>query len=122
MPQSRKTFEEIQNIIDKIEFMDWKLRLLSKGDGYLLQWVFNELDVEHPEKGPQPQHCRKWYLSPFSTETEIVETAWKACWIAMMHEVSERFSYNSKRIYSPHFAVSARIDMCNREVYDVRED
>lgn len=121
MAQVRKTIDEVDLILKNVQFLDWEIRLMEKGDGYLMQWVFFDTDVDKPETGKIPQHCRKWYISPYSTETEIVETAWKACWIAMMHEVSEKFTYKGRRIYSPHFDVNARIAMCDRGDYDVRK-
>lgn len=122
MVQRRKTINEIQAILNDIKFEDWTLRLMEKGDGFLIQWVFMDVDVERPELGPQPQHCRKWYVSPYATDTEIVETAWKGCWIAMFHETSEKFTYKGRRVYSPHFDIQARVAMCDDAAYDVRED
>lgn len=122
MVQKRKTIDEIRTLLDSIQFMDWKLRLMEKGDGFLVQWIFMDIDVDNPAAGPVPQHCRKWYISPYSTDTEIVETAWKACKIAMEHEVREKFTFRGRRIYSPHFDVDARVAMCDNAEYDIRED
>lgn len=121
MTQERKTQEQIRSILDDVEFGDWKLRLLEKGDGFLLQWIFIDIDVDDPEKGPVPQHCRKWYLSPYSTDSEIVETAWKAVKIAVEHEVREKFMYKGRRIYSPHFDVEARMEICDKYKFDTRK-
>lgn len=119
--QERKTVKDIQSILSEVKFMDWELRLLEKGDGFLIQWVFMDFDVENPTAGLVPQHCRKWYISPYSTTTEIVETAWKAAWIAILHETKEKFTYKGRRIYSPHFDVEARITMCDTTHFDRRK-
>jgi len=121
MPQERKSIYEIQRILADVKYKDCVVRLLDKGDGFLAQWVFLGVDVDHPEKGEVLQHCRKWYVSPYSTTTEIVETAWKACWIAVQHETREEFTYKGERVYSPHFDIEARVQMCVAAAYDVRD-
>lgn len=113
---------EVKAIIDSIEFMDRRFRLLEKGDGYLLQLEYMEADVDDPKGDPTPklQRARKWYLSPYSTETEIVETAFKAVKTSMMHVVKEHFTYKGRRVYSPHFNVNARIRLCDEGAFDGR--
>ena len=41
-------------------------------------------------------HGRKWYLSDYMTEDEIVKTAFTACKSAVEHEVMEGFSVDGK--------------------------
>lgn len=119
MAQPRKSIHEIREILSQVKFLDWDVRLLEKGDGYLLQWVFDGEDADKPGQ-IEKQFCRKWYVSPYSTETEIVETAWKAVWVAMMHETRENFYYKGRRIYSPHYDVNDRIAMCDEGTFDMR--
>ena len=113
--QKRMTIDEVQKILDLINLGSClytgnpRFRLMRKGDGYLLQFVYDEADVEFPEKGPVPQHCRKWYVSPFSTETEVVRTAFKAVEASMAHRLGEHFTYRGKQIHSPHLDVEALI-------------
>ncbi len=113
-----KTRDEIQKIIDRIEFMDREFRLLDKGDGFLLQVTYVEADIDTGV--PEEQRARKWYISPHMTETEIVETAFAACQRSMMHVVGEHFLYLGKRVYSPHFEIDARLELCIHERYDAR--
>jgi hypothetical protein len=105
----KKTREEIALIVGKLAFKGSSFRLLDKGDGYLLQLEYWEEDV-HTGKS-ELQRARKWYISPWMTETEIVETAYAACQRSMMHRLGEWFSYQGKRVYSPHFPVEARLAM-----------
>lgn len=121
MTQKRKSIDEVQAVLNEVQFMDWEVRLMEKGDGYLLQWIFMDVDVENPTAGRVPQHCRKWYVSPYSTDTEIVETAWKAVKIAMEHEVREKFMFRGRRIFSPHFDINALVSLCDKQAYDVRD-
>jgi hypothetical protein len=56
------------------------------------------------------------------TETEIVETAFKACRVSTEHVVKEHFRYKGRRIYSPHFDVALRIQACDERRFDSRPD
>lgn len=118
MPQ--KTKAEIQKIIDNVKFMDRSFRLLEKDDGFLFQLQYFEPDVETGEM--LLQRARKWYISPWSTETEIVETIFKACRISMNHVTKEHFTYKGERVYSPHFDINARLKMCKDKAFDRRPD
>lgn len=120
MIQKRKSIDEVRSILDEIQYSDWQIRLMEKGDGYLIQWVFMDLDVDNPAAGRVPQHCRKWYVSPYSTKSEIVETAWKAVKIAMEHEIREKFLYRGRRIFDPHVDVDALVELCDSASKDVR--
>ena len=119
--QSPKSVEEVAEILNRIAIGEDlypgepRFRLLNKGDGYLLQFVYDEPDVEDPSKGPVPQHCRKWYISPYSTTTEIVRTAFKAVEASLAHRLGEHFTYNGKQIHSPHLHVDALVEAADSQ-------
>jgi hypothetical protein len=48
---------------------------------------------------------RKWRLSPYMTDGEIVQTALKAVLTAMEHEVRERFQFDGVSVFDPHFDI-----------------
>ena len=116
--QPKLTFEEVKAIVDRIQFMDRTFRLLVKDNGFLLQVQYMEEDVETGKM--ELQSARKWYVSPFFTETEVVETAFAACRRSMDHVLKEHFLYQGRRVYSPHFHIQARMDMCDAENFDKR--
>ena len=119
MTQSKKTCADITAIIDNIKFEDREFRLLEKGDGFLFQVWYMEPDVETGKM--ERQMARKWYISPYATETEIIETVYAACQRSILHSLAERFTYKGRRIYSPHFHIEDRLEMCDRERYDRRD-
>lgn len=121
MSQHRMTRQEVARIIDQVRFMDRKFRLLEKGDGFLVQMRYLEADVEHPEKGLQIQATRKWYVSPYMTESEVLETVWAMVQRSQLHVASEHFTYKGKRVYSQHFSVKARLTACEQGCFDVRQ-
>jgi hypothetical protein len=125
LSQEPKTKEQIQFIIDQIEFIDRKFGLISKGkdeqgnEFFLFQVQYYEEDI-HTGK-LELQKARKWYLSPYATETEIVETAFVACKRSMEHSLKEHFLYKGCRVYSPHFHIQGRIDMNISNKFDGRK-
>jgi hypothetical protein len=118
--QPKLTRDEIQNILNGVRFMDRKFLLLEKGDGFLVQMSYMEPDVDHPENGPMEQKTRKWYISPFMSESEIVETCWACVLRSQQHVASEYFQYKGRRVYSQHFDVNTRIHMCEEFKFDGR--
>jgi len=118
MNQPRKTIDDVRAIVASISFMDRKLHVDTMGRGFFLQVQYLEPDIETGRI--EIQKARKWYVSAFSTESEIVETAFKACRISMEHVVKEHFTYRGRRVFSPHFHVQARIDACDAERFDAR--
>lgn len=112
------TIDHVRDIVARIEFLDRKFEVMPKGDGFLLQLSYTEPDIH--TGAPALQKARKWYISSHATETEIVETAYAACVRSMQHVVSEHFLYRRRRVYSPHFDIQGRIDLCDAEQFDAR--
>lgn len=126
MAQQPKTTEEIQSILNNIAFTllpaedSWEFFLGGvEPKNYYLQIQFWATDVETGQRNFQ--HCRKWIISRFMTETEIVETAWKAVEAAILHEARENFTYHNQRVFSPHFDVKERIRLCVERKFEVRQ-
>lgn len=97
--------EEIRQILSRINYdkPTWQMRLMPKGDGYLFQWTFMERDLTNPNaEVEEEQRGRKWYISPYMTDSEIIRTVFLAVQQAEMHEIAERFTYLNKRIFDPH--------------------
>lgn len=125
MPQPKLSFDHVQNIISKVTFPTRKLVVLNREDlkGYLLLVEYYEEDLDKPGSTEKIlQKGRKWYISPFSTETEIVETAFKAVKTSILHQTAEHFKYHGERVYSPHFTIGARLAMCTSGCFDRRQD
>lgn len=83
--------------------------------GYLLQ---------HVEGSGEPCHIRagrKWYISEYATDSEVVQTALLAALQFEEHEAREAFRFDGERIYGPHIdaislaAVCRTLDIRKRE-------
>lgn len=96
-----KSFEEIKAIIDRIEYLDWEIRLRLDGTRIYLQ-IFGH--------GPNPKNDmieedwsgRKWFVSPHMCINEIIRTAYKAIECAVAHEMNEMFLYRGQPVFTPH--------------------
>lgn len=120
--QPKLSRAQILAIVERTHFMDRTFKLIDKGDGYLVQMEYFEADVEKPGSAPIRQSTRKWYLSPFMTESEIVETIWACVCRSQIHVASEHFTYEGQRVYSQHFDVRARFDLAADRRFDKRLD
>lgn len=58
----------------------------------------------------EPWRGRKWPLSEFMTDGEIINTIWKAVLTAAEHELREGFKFKGVTIYDPHFDPNALVD------------
>lgn len=105
------TEAEIRNIVSEAKYLDWELYVDTMGDGFYVQVRF---DAPDSETGViESQHCRKWYISKWMTETEVVDTIYKAVEAAVIHEMKESFTYRGHMIHNPHTSVAARQVACH---------
>jgi hypothetical protein len=80
-----------------------------------------EATVEDATTGESSlMHGRKWHLSEWSTDSEVVQTAWLAVKTWLEHEARERFTYRGRSVFGPHLSVSALSDLVDRAAFDVR--
>lgn len=114
--------DEMSEIISQIKYKsDWKFRLITKGDGFLFQITFMEKDLTSESEDLEMQFCRKWYISPYSTVSEVISTAYKAVQAAELHEIGERFKYRGKMIFNPHMNYDELVHNIDAIGIDVRE-
>lgn len=120
------TLDEVQAVIDEITlgaylYTNARWRVLTKGDGFLLQLVYSEPDSTIPgNTSPEDQHARKWYISAHATKSEIVRTAYKAVLTSLEHRLGEHFRYQGVAIYSPHYDVDALVELNRHTKLDQR--
>ena len=118
MPQPALQNFEIQNLLRNISYKDWDIVFREEGARPYLQIQFMAPDsftgvVER-------QYCRKWMLSRFMTDSEIVRTAYKAIEAAVIHELQEEFKFLSEPVYRPHIDVMALHEISKQNRIDKR--
>lgn len=116
------------SVLEKVAFLPgWEIRarpLIAANEfsreASLIYWAFPCLRSNEGEyKG------RKWYISPYATDSEIVLTAFKAAATALEHEAREAFLYKGQAILGPHFDVDflvAAIEKTGNLALDVRHE
>lgn len=99
------TLLEIASILHHCKFPGMTFNSKSEGNKTYLQVSFS---AYNPETGLQEQwKGRKWLLSEHMTESEVVQTAFKAVVTALEHEAREYFQYKDRAVFGPHIDVNA---------------
>ena len=113
--------QTIVEILNEISYLDWEFRVDEMGNGYFIQVLFNAPDI-HTGTIEQ-QRGRKWYVSPYSSDSEIVQTVFLAIMVAEEHERRENFRFNNEMIFGPHYSSLALAEFASRgdEVEDARQ-
>lgn len=107
--------DQVEDVLRDVKFSNWYFHVGVMGDGAYVQCRFLFLHATVP-----PQHGRKWYVSPHSTKSEIVQTAFKAVLTVQEHETREQFFYKGMAVFGPHFDVDV-LARCATEKKDVRD-
>lgn len=113
-----QTLETIKEIVNRIKYKDWQIRVDEKNDVPYLQVIFWDTDLVTGK--PSEQRCRKWQLSYFMVNNEVVRTAYKAVMAAVEHEVDETFTYKGVKIFHPHFNLDDLVEFGKRKRIEVR--
>lgn len=105
----------IRHAIDLLDLItykpNWSFKVMGEPTFYM-QVVFDA------EQGPQSG--RKWQLSPYMTDSELIQTAFKAILTAEEHETREFFRYRGRAIFGPHYDVNKLHEICTPDNTDVR--
>lgn len=121
--QRRRTFEEVKDIVNQIAFKDRLFRLIEKkkDDVFLLQMQYIEADVKTGKL--TKQNTRKWHITPWMTESEIVQTCLKCVLTSQEHIGREHFKYKGYKLYGPHMDVQDLIHVIQQgELRESRRD
>lgn len=91
--------ERFRAALAKVNYKNWAFETGCDGPRCFLQVKFK--DCTGAEwKG------RKWLLSPHMTDSEVIQTAFKAVMTAEEHETREAFKYLGQAIFGPHYDVN----------------
>jgi len=96
-----------REILSRLSFNDWKILAIrdSVSHRYYLQVQVD--GICNVTKEPCKWNGRKWFLSEYMTDSEVVHTALKAVLTAVEHEAREQFLYKGEPIFHGHFDVEA---------------
>lgn len=114
-----KTIEDIKRIVSQVRFKSHEFHIGEWEGRCYLQVQYNDTDI-HTGK-VERQNGRKWDLSLHATDSEIVQTAFKAIMASQEHIAREFFTFQGQRVYSPHYDVYALVELCKSVAFDERE-
>lgn len=99
---------DLSYLLSKISFRHWEFHKGVMGNGFYIQPCFFAKDAKTKES--KGQHGRKWYISRYATDSEVVQTAFKAIVTALEHEAREEFRYRGIAVLGPHFDLDEMVD------------
>lgn len=114
--------ERVQNLIDRIESdcLNTKFSLFAHKDMRGGKRVFIQYEYltqcTKSRSGFKVYKGRKWYLSEFMTDDEIIKTAYLAFEQAVKHEILEGFKVDGKILFNPHVDFEALLSVSDKEV------
>jgi hypothetical protein len=72
-------------------------------------------ELEHTSEEKE-WHGRKWYLSEFMTDDEVIKTCYGAFKMCVEHEIMESFKVDGKILFNPHVNYLDLLDVSHKEV------
>jgi hypothetical protein len=116
----QEIIKKIHEIVAECKFPGYTFEVFVDGRGEIyLQARYLENDVVTKE--PATQLTRRWFLSPFMTKSEIVQTVFKCVITSMEHKTREWFTYMGYAIFCPHFDVDALWEIAKAGHFDRRK-
>lgn len=113
--------EQIRKFVaSNIKYKDWAFVINEKNGVMYLQIQF--IAKDNFSDDTSIQHCRKWQLSKWMTETELVQTAWAAVQRAEIHEAAENFKFKGADIFNTHLDVEWLAALCRDNKYEHRPE
>lgn len=114
------TIDEANEILGNVEFFNYVFTAKNDSRGTMyMQAVYDEPDIITGIV--EPQHTRRWLLSPTMVKSELVQTAFKCALTSMEHRTREHFLYKGERVYGPHFDVEALVEIARAKRLDYRK-
>jgi hypothetical protein len=105
--------KRVAGILSAIQYKDWKLRIVTENDALYLRWLAPVTCVKTGRRVTLTSS--KWLLPDGITESELVQTAFRAAMSVEEHECRENFTYCGKRVLNPHINVHRLLAICDDE-------
>lgn len=98
----------IYAVLSRISFPDFKFVVKTDKGLYLQIECLGKCNVTG---NSYEWKSRKWVLSYYMTNGEIVQTAFKAVLTAIEHEARENFRYRGVSIFDPHYDIEKLVEL-----------
>ncbi len=117
-----KYIHEMREVIGRVSYpgLAFVVKGTSLGDCYL------QVEATVPDVcgdgAARVMHGRKWRLSSYMTDSELVQTALMAVLAWLEHEAREQFLYKGRPVLGPHFSVDRLWELADGANLDPRVD
>jgi hypothetical protein len=105
-----KTFQDFADVITRIDYPGFDIGVHESGNDLYLQISCWEGTCNITGK-PMCWQGRKWRLSPYMTDGEVVQTAFMAVMAANEHETREKFTYRGVTVFDPHYDIEKLVEL-----------
>lgn len=105
-----KDFWAFSDILCRIEYPGYELNLYGAGGDVYLIVECHEGTCNVTGK-PISWKGRKWRLSPFMTDGEVVQTAFMAIMAANEHETRDKFTYRGVSVFDPNYDIEKLVEL-----------
>jgi hypothetical protein len=113
-----QTVDSIKAILARITYKHWLFDVLNRSGVLLIRVYFDALDAG--DGTPARQYGRKWHVSAYASNSELIQTAFLAVKTAEEHELRESFQYAGQSIFGPHFDVEQLHALAEAGAIDAR--
>jgi hypothetical protein len=109
-PANEELVARVKELIRNVIFPDYTFRVTESHGGVHLHAEYMDADIY--TRAWEMQTTRRWKLTPYMTDSEIVQTMFKCCMTSYEHRCREAFQYKGARVYGPHFDVEDLVKLC----------
>lgn len=109
--QPRRTLNSIQMVAGFCDYPGFVFKVGANSDGAPWLQIQCPEGVDTATGAPSAWSSRKWPLSYYMTDTEIVQTAWAAVQRALIHEASEMFKFMDAAIFDRHISIYRLVEV-----------
>jgi hypothetical protein len=103
-----QTIHSVREILSRITFPNFTFQVFYNPGLYL---QIESADKNNVTGEDYVWRSRKWQLSQHMTDSEIVQTAFKAVLTALEHEAREQFLYRGVSVFDPHYDVERLVEL-----------
>ena len=110
-----KGLDEFILITERIDYPGFSLKLEQRSGEIFLSVVCVN-GVNNATQEPEAWSGRKWLLQRHMTNSEVVQTAFKAILTALEHEARELFTYRGVPVMMGHYDVEQLVSLWQNHV------
>ena len=117
----KQDMQSLRNLMRDVAYPGYEFMLARDYHRTYLQIVCEEGTCNVTGE-PMIWKSRKWFISFHMTDSEVVQTCFKAVLTAMEHEARERFTFRGTAVFGPHLDVYQLKALVDAGCRDVRKE